>query len=152
MASRSMSVRNNLPNKAEVSQALAIGLSRAIRTAGGKGSLADGMDTSTKTLDRALTGETLPELHTALAATQTDLTALDEVFKLYGFHASLNRVEAANDMELAASMSSTVTEFLKRLSDGKRCHIDTGVLAELFRRLIPQMQALVDEHDARVAA
>jgi hypothetical protein len=110
------------------------------------------MDTSTKTLDRALTGETLPELHTALAATQTDLTALDEVFKLYGFHASLNRVEAANDMELAASMSSTVTEFLKRLSDGKRCHIDTGVLAELFRRLIPQMQALVDEHDARVAA
>lgn len=146
------SVRKSPPSKSDVSQALAVGLSRAIRSAGGKGTLADNMETSTKTLDRAIIGENLPELHTALAATLTDITALDEVFKLYGFHAALIRADAANDMALAADLSNTVTEFLKRLADGKRCHIDTGVIAELFRRLIPQMQAIVDEHDDRVAA
>lgn len=152
MTHRSMSVRNGPPSKSDVSTALAVGLSRTIRTAGGKGTLADSMDTSTKTLDRALTGETIPELHTALAALLTDPTALDEVLKLYGGRFALLRADAANDMTLAADLSHTVTEFLKRLADGKRCHIDTAVLAELFRRLIPQMQAVVDEHDERVAA
>lgn len=151
MMQRSKSVAILPPSKSDVSDALAAGLARAIRTAGGKGTLADCMGTSTKTLDRALTGETLPELHTALAALLSDITALDEVFKLYGVHVALNQIAAANDMELAASMSNTVTEFLKRLADGKRCHVDTGVLAELFRRLIPQMQSIVDEHDERVA-
>ncbi|WP_439538704.1 hypothetical protein [Sphingomonas sp.] len=110
------------------------------------------MGTSTKTLDRALTGDTVPELHNGLAVLCADTTALDEVLKLYGGRFALIRADAANDMALAADLSNGVTEFLKRLADGKRCHIDTGVIAELFRHLIPQMQAIVDEHDARVAA
>lgn len=152
MTHRPMSVRKGPVPKSEVSAALAVGLSRAIRNAGGKGTLADSMDASVKTLDRALTGDSVPELHTALNALNADATALDEVLRLYGFRAAPLRADAANDMTLAAELSNTVTEFLKRLSDGKRCHLDTAVLAELFRRLIPQMQAVVDEHDTRVAA
>ncbi len=150
MPHRITSVRNGGVSKSDVSAALAVGWSRAVR-ATGKGTFADKIDSSTKTIDRALIGETLPELHTALASLSADPTALDEVAALYGVRFCPLTVQAANDLELVGNLSQTVTEFLHRLSDGTRCHRDTAILADLFRRVIPQMQAIVDEHDRRVA-
>ncbi|WP_343518115.1 hypothetical protein [Sphingomonas sp.] len=119
----------------------------------GKGVMAERMGLNdAKTIDRAVTASNLPEAHTVFNSLVADISALDEVLKEYGLRAAPRHAVAANDMALAADLSLTVTEFLKRLADGKRCHIDTAVLAELFRRLIPQMQAVVDEHDERVAA
>lgn len=147
-----MSARRTPPRKSVVQDALAAGLARAAITAGGKGHLVDNMDTSPATLTRALSGTHLPELHTAFSALLTDVTALDEVAALYGVKIAHRTSTAANDMELAGELSGALTEFLTRLADGRRCHVDTAVLAELFRRLIPQMQAIVGEHDARRAA
>lgn len=118
----------------------------------GKGSFADKMHSCTKTVDRALTGPSLPDAENLLNSLAADHSALDEVFALYGLQVRLKEAEAANDMDLVTSLSATVAEYLQRLSDGKRCHIDTAVLAELFRPLIPQMQAIVDEHDKRRAS
>lgn len=118
----------------------------------GKGAFADKMDASTKTIDRALTGPSLPDAENLLNSLAADPSALDEVLALYGLQVRIKKAEAANDMDLVASLSGTVAEYLERIRDGKRCHVDTAVLAKLFRPLIPQMQAIVDEHDEQVAA
>lgn len=146
------SVQNRPASKSHVSDALSSGLSRAVATAGGKGACADRMEVEPKTLSRWLGGETMPELHLAAGALSVDRTALNDVLALYGLTATPKVAEAANDMALVGALSNSVTEFLRLIADGKRCHIDTAVLATLFRPLIPQMQSIVDEHDKRVAA
>ena len=118
----------------------------------GKGSMADRMEVNAKTIDRAMAGPSLPDAENLLNSLIADPSALDEVLKLYGLKVVPNVANAANDMALVTSLSGTVAEYLQRIADGKRCHVDTAVLAELFRPLLPQMQAIVDEHDARRAA
>lgn len=133
-------------SKAEVSGALAAGWARV--SAGRKGAFADNLEIDTKTVNRALTGETVPELHTAFNSLADDPTALDELGALYHVRLVPNVAEAAaNDMELAAGLGHSLSELIDRLRDGKRCHLDTLALAELFRPLIPQMQAVVGEAD-----
>jgi hypothetical protein len=101
-----------------------------------------------KTITRVTGMQNLPEAHTIFNSLIADPTALDEVLAEYGLRVCPKHRDAANDMELATDLSTTLTEFLRRIADGKRCHVDTAVLAELFRRLIPQMQTIVDERDA----
>ena len=132
-------------SKAEVSGAVAAGWARV--SAGRKGSFADNIDIDTKTVNRALTGETVPELHTAWNSLADDPTALDELASLYNVSITPRHVSAGTDMELAAGLGHSLSELIERLRDGKICHIDTLALAELFRPLIPQMQAVVHEAD-----
>ena len=70
-------------SKAQVSGALAAGWARV--SAGRKGAFADNIDVDTKTVNRALTGETVPELHTAWNSLADDPTALDELASRLGF-------------------------------------------------------------------
>lgn len=139
-----------LPKRAMSKQRVGGALSAAWAriTANRKGEFADRLEISTGTVDNALTGKTVPEFHTGWNALLFDPTALDEVAKLYGVKITPLQRCAANDMQLAGELSGALTEFLTRLADGKRCHVDTAVIAELFRQLIPQMQVIVDEHDA----
>lgn len=143
--------RKEPPGKTRVSDALAEGLARAARKHG-KGALADGMDASTKTVDRALTG-TLPQMHTALAALLVDPAALDEVFALYGLarprplHAA-----PANDMETVSAMSDLIASFCAALADGHRDHRETLTLAAKVRELQPALTALLQEEEAIRAA
>ena len=133
--------------KAEVSGALAAGWARS--SAGRKGTFADNLEVDVKTVNRALTGETTPELHTALNSLADDPTALDDVFALYSL--SINRRASAglaDGMNLAAGLGHTLSDLIDRLRDGVLCHQDKLALAALFRPVIPQMQALVDEADA----
>lgn len=139
------------PSKTDVSRALGAAWGRSIHRLG-KGTFADKIDATPRTIDRALTGDSVPELHTALASLLADPCALEEVLSLYGFTATPKRSQPANDMALAAGLGHSLAEFIDRLRDGKRCHVDTAVLAALFLELIPQMQAIVDEDEARRAA
>lgn len=133
-------------SKAQVSGAIAAGWARV--SAGRKGAFADAIDVDLKTVNRALTGESVPELHTALNSLADDPTALDEVLALYGVTTTPRRPQSGTDMELMGRLGHTLAEYIDRMRDGKRCHNDTLALAVLFRPLIPQMAAIVDEADA----
>lgn len=136
------------PSKSDVSAALSAAWARTAAMVG-KGVVADAIDGSTKTVDRALTGPGLPELHTALYSLHADPLALDEVFALLGFESPrLRAAKRTAPMELAAGLGHGLTELLDRLGDGKLCHNDKLALAALFRPLIPQLSAIVDEADA----
>lgn len=116
---------------------------------GGQGTFADRIGTDSATVGRVLGCKNLPEAHTIFNSLRADPTALDEILAHYGLRVVPLQTQAANDMELAASLSGALSEFIRRLADGKRCHVDTAVLAALFREVIPQMQAIVGEDDAR---
>lgn len=138
-------VRPAAPAKSDVSDALAVGWARASRTLG-KGAMADSIGASTKTIDRALTGETLPELHTALASLHAEESALDEVFALYGFERPRRKnAQAANDLATVSGLSSVVAHFCEALSDGSRDHRETLELAELVRKVMPSLTAILDD-------
>lgn len=135
------------PVKSDVSAALSVAWARASRRAG-KGAMADKIGTSTKTIDRALTGETVPELHTALASLLADESALDEVFALYG----LNRPRwahsaAANDLHTVSNLTGLASTFCRALEDGDRDHRETLELADLIRSLKPALAAILAEAD-----
>lgn len=133
------------PSKASVSDALAVCWSRAARKVG-KGRFADTMECDPKTVNRALTGETVPELHTALASLLADPCALDEVFALYGFDSPRKRhCQAANDMATVSGLSSVVTAFCEALKDGHRNHKETLELADLVRTVMPSLVALMED-------
>lgn len=117
--------RREPQSKARLQQALAAGWSRCTNHMG-LGKFADDADMDSSTVRRAIGGPSLPYTDNLLNSLAADPSALDEVLALYG-------------LEL-------------RLRDGKRCHVDTAVLAKLFRPLIPQMQAIVDEDDRRRVA
>lgn len=132
------------PAKSEVSAALAVGWARAARQ--GKGAMADKIDASTKTIDRALTGDSLPELHTALASMLADESALDEVLALYGRGRPprLNS-EAANDLATVSDLSGLVAAFCDAIKDGNRDHRETLAIAELVRAIMPALTDILDE-------
>lgn len=130
-------------SKADVSGAVAAGWARA--SAGRKGAFADNLEIDAKTVNRALTGETVPELHTTLNSLADDPTALDELFALYGGRFVPARSAAASDMALAAGLGRGLSELIERLRDGILDHQDTLALAALFRPLIPQMHAIVEQ-------
>lgn len=138
---------NRAAAKAQVSAALAAGWGRVIHLRG-KGALADGIGVSERGINRALIGETVPELHNAINSLTVDATALDEVLALVGFSLTPIDARGVDDMQLVTGLSGAVADYLARMGDG-RCHVDTAALAKLFRPLIGQMQAIVDADDAQ---
>lgn len=139
-------VRRATPSKMDVSSAIAAAWSRACLKVG-KGRFADALHVDPKTVNRALIGETLPELHTAFAATQVDPNALDEVAKLFGFTLRPLCADPANDLDTVAGISHLAGRWIEALSDGKRDHRETCQLAEAIRVLIPALSAIVAEAD-----
>ncbi|MBY8333146.1 hypothetical protein [Qipengyuania pacifica] len=145
--------RREPQTKTNLSRALSAAWGR-VSNALGKGTFADKAGFGdTVTINRALTGPSLPSSENLLNSLAADPNALEEVFALYGLDSPRPKnAQPANDMDLVTNLSGTVAEYLQRLADGKRCHVDTAVLAKLFRPLIPQMQAIVDEDAKRRAA
>lgn len=139
------SVQRRAPSKASVSAALSVGWSRTAQRVG-KGVLADKIEGCSKTIDRALTGPGLPELHTALASLLADPNALDEVFALYGFDAPRRHpAEAANDLATVADLSGLVSAFCDAIKDGRRDHRETLAIADLLRAIMPALTDILDE-------
>lgn len=152
MATKPVQVRRCIAqSKTRLSAAISAGWSRC-SNAMGAGTFADAADMDAVTVRRGVSGPSLPSAENLLNSLASDQTALNEVLALYGLIAMPKVAEAANDMHLVTGLSGAVAEYLKRIADGKRCHIDEAVLAALFRPLMPQMQAIVDADDARRSA
>lgn len=133
--------------KSHLSAALAVSWARTAQTHG-KGVLADAVDGSTKLIDRALTGESVPELHTALNSLRLCPMALDEVFEVYGLHSPRPRLpEAQNDLETVSGLSGLVAEFCAALADGHRDHRETIALVNMVRPLMPALTQIMREAD-----
>jgi len=138
-------VRPSLQTKADVSAALVMGWARMIAKHR-KGGFADRMEVDPKTIARTMSGETSPELHTALNSLAVDPSALNELFALYGFLPPRPRVaEAANDMATVSSLSNVVAQFCDALKDGERDHIETLELADAIRMIMPALTAILNE-------
>lgn len=138
--------RRKPQSKTKLSAAIGAAWGR-VSNALGKGAFADAAEFDEVTISRAMRGPSLPSAEHLLNSLVADPTALNEALALYGLIAAPKNAQAANDMDLVTSLSGSVAEYLKCIADGKRCHVDTAVLAQLFRPLIPQMQAIVDEAD-----
>lgn len=132
-------------SKAKVSAALSAGWARVIGTR--KGEMADRLEVSTKCIDRALTHETTPELHTAFNSLIFDPTALDELVALYGVRIVPKHSAAANDLTTIADLSRLIGQFAEALSDGKRHPRETCQLADLIRPILSELGAIVEEAD-----
>ncbi|RYG90134.1 MAG: hypothetical protein EON59_00710 [Alphaproteobacteria bacterium] len=148
---RSANVRPNAPcSKARVSAALSQGWARVVGTR--KGAMADVMEVDPKTINRALTGENLPELHTAFNSLLFDATALSEVAALYGFCIVPQRSQADNDLGTIAGLSGLAAQFATALQDGSRDPRETCQLADAIRPMICALGAIVEEADRIKAA
>ena len=140
-------LRKRALSKQHVSGALAAGWAR-VSAKVGKGAFADRVEISTGTVDNALTGKSVPELHTALNSLMVDHTALDETLALYGLKVCPLAADAANDMATAADLSHLAGALIEALSDGVRNHTETLALADRCRPLVKALSALVQEADA----
>lgn len=139
-------VRPDIVNKSDASAALCAGWARVISRMG-KGSFADTIGVDTKTISRSLSGDSVPELHTALNSLFADPTALDELGALYGFEFRPRRPVAANDLETLSDLSHLVGKWAEALADGQRCHHETLTLASQIRPLIKALSAVCSEAD-----
>ena len=148
MASKPNHVRPNLRSKQDVSAALNIGWARMVAKHG-RGGFADAMNVDPKTISRALAGDSVPELHTALNSLMLDPTALNELFALYGLTPPRKReAEAANDLHTMTGLSDVLRAFCAALEDGNRDHRETLALADLIRPLMPLLANIVSEANA----
>jgi hypothetical protein len=151
MPDRRNQVRPTLVSKSDVSAAISVGWARAARKAG-KGAFADALQVDAKTINRALTGETVPELHTALNSALVDPTALQEVMSLYGLELRPAKPEAANDLDTLAKVSHLAGKWAEALADGRRDHRETCDLADAIRPLLVALSAVVAEAERIKAA
>lgn len=134
--------------KTDLSAALSAGWSR-VRNARGAGAFADASKLEDVTIKRGIAGPSLPAAENVFNSLAADPTALNEVLSLYGLIATPKESGEVSDMDLITGMSGAVAEYLRRIADGRRCHLDETALAALFRPIIPQMQAIVDADDRR---
>lgn len=132
------------PTKAEVSAAIGMDW-QSVSFRHSKSLLADTIDADAKTVNRAITGETLPELHKALASLLVDPTALQRTLALYGGRFVPDSASAANDLATIGDLSALVTAFVNALEDGVRDHQETITLADLIVPLIAKLTHILDE-------
>lgn len=132
--------------KDEVSDALAADwLPLAPRGQRTKFSARIGADQDGKTVSKAISGEHLPEAHTILNSLLVDPAALFNVLQLYGGCFVPTQAVDSDDMSAVSSMLHAATEYLDRIKDGRRCHVDTAALAKLFIPLVPHMLAIIEQ-------
>jgi hypothetical protein len=143
--------KNRFLTNARATELAAEGVRMGVKS-GGKEGMAKAADVTTRTIEKWMAEGSLPGVDHLLNMADADPTVLCSLLAEKGWTLTPAHAEPANDMQLAAGIGHTLAEFLDRIRDGRRCHVDTAVLAALFRQLIPQMQAIVDEDDARRAA
>lgn len=148
-----MSVRKNAHlTNARATELTGEGVSAAVKKVG-KDKLAKAGDVQVRTIEKWMAQGSLPGVDCLLNMADEDPSVINGLLAEKGW-SGLSRAIAdpANDMQLAANLGHSLTELIERLRDGKRCHVDTAVLAALFRQLMPMMQAIVEEDDARRSA
>ncbi len=137
-------VRPQHRSKMDVSAALVAGWARVMmRTR--QGTFADELGVDAKTIRRWMVGEHMPEFHTALNSLAIDITALNEVFDLFGLELRPKLPKPGNDMLLLADTCHLSAQLAEVMADGVRDHQETLALADTLGPLIPAFQAIVRE-------
>lgn len=134
--------------RAQVSAALAAGWGR-VAFLRGKGAMVDAVGCDLRTINRALTGDTVPDLVTALNSLAFDATALDEVLALVGGRFAQVDGAEAQPLALATALSGALADCLARMDDGALCHVDRAALTRQFRPLVQRLLGFIDADDAR---
>jgi hypothetical protein len=143
--------KNTHLTNARAKELTADGIQTAVRNVG-KDKLAKACDVKERTVEKWMAEGSLPDIDCLLNMADADPAVIRPILAEKGWILTPAKSRAANDMELAAGLGHGLSELIDRLRDGHRSHVDTAVLAALFRDLIPQMQVIVDEDDARKAA
>lgn len=148
MASRTSSAKSPL-DKNTVQARLAAAWARTIAQNGGKkATFAEAIGVHPDTVNNALCGNTVPELHTVLNSLFACPNALDEVLSLYGFHLVSTDKALSPDMQTVVEMSQALTRYCEAMEDGRRDHRETIELANKLRPLVPKLSAIIEEADA----
>lgn len=135
--------------KEQVQACLVAAWGRTIAQAGGrKATFAEAIGVHPDTVSNALSGTTVPELHTVLNSLLACPNALDEVMRLYGFILVPEDKALSPDMQTLVEMSQALTRFCEAMEDGRRDHRETIELANKLRPLLPKLHSIVDEADA----
>lgn len=137
-------VRPQMHSKGDVSAALVAGWARVMMQVK-RGRFADDMQADRKTIARWMSGEHTPELHTALNSLAIDITALNEVFDLYGLELRPKEVGGANDMAMIARTSRLTAQWAEVMADGVRDHHETLALADTLIPMMPDFQSIILE-------
>jgi hypothetical protein len=103
------------------------------------------------TITNATRRKHAPELHNALNSLRADPAALFKTFRLFGGCFIPIEGRGGDDMETVIALLHAATEYLDRVKDGQRCHVDTAVLAKLFAPLVPHMLAVIEQANGQEA-
>lgn len=137
-------VRPQIRSKSDISGAVAAAWGRLVNKHG-RGALADKLDVTTKTINRALTGENVPSLDTAFNALAIDPTALQEVAALYGYQLCPITCCPGEEETTRARLAHVLSEWLAvgALTDHRaKCR-----LADEIRELLPALLGMVAQAD-----
>ena len=145
MSSRSVLPKRAGPSEATFASLFVAGLARVAAKIG-KGTLADRMERTSRSLDNILGGGSTSgkAMFDALLA---DETVLDEVLASYGFRLCPLHSEAANDLAVAGGVIDAMGKLVIAHADGRRDHNETLSIGALLRPLLPAIQAIVREAD-----
>jgi DNA-binding phage protein len=147
VASRASSAKR-IASKDEVQSCLVAAWGRTIAQNGGKkATFAESIGVHPDTVSNALSGTTVPELHTVLNSLVACPNALDEVMRLYGFILVPEDKAMSPDMQTLVEMSQALARFCEAMEDGRRDHRETIELANKLRPLLPKLHSIVDEAD-----
>lgn len=141
------SFENFEPVTKEKAKALvAAGLHRAVVNFGLE-KVAQKAGCSPRCLQKALSHETLPEMHTAANVLLLDKTALCEFFAALGIQLVPLDAAMSPDMQTIARLSETLSVYINALQDGRRDHRETLEIAEHLRPLVAELTGIIREAD-----
>lgn len=102
---------------------------------------------SRRTIENALSMNTVPELHTLGNILPLEPTVLWEYLSELGFKIVPQDMVLSPDMQTATELSRLLTMLLKAIEDGHRDHSETLKLAPAARALILKLSCIVNEAD-----
>ena len=132
--------------KDRAKELISAGIHRAVLNHGIE-AVAGAAECSRRTIENALSMNTVPEAHTLGNILRLEPTALWEWLAELGFKAVPLDFQMSPDMRTAAEMSDALTLLIRALEDGTRDHSETLALAKKLRPLVPKLAALVAEAD-----
>jgi DNA-binding phage protein len=133
-------------SKDRTKELISAGLHRAVMNHG-MDTVASAAECNRRTIENALSMNTLPEAHTLGNILRLEPTVLWEWLSELGFKVVPKDLSMSPDMKTATEMSDALTLFIRALEDGARDHTETVQLARKLRPLIPKLSALVAEAD-----
>ena len=133
-------------SKDRTKELISAGLHRAVLNHGIE-SVAGAAECNRRTIENALSMNTLPEAHTLGNILRLEPTVLWEWLSEHGFKIVPSEMVLSPDMQTAQEVSQWLTLMLKVLDDGVRSHSETLQLAPGARKLILKLSAIVHEAD-----